>query len=149
MSARIATYFDYLMLRNRGVMIRNPDDEPVEALPTCSGVQVAAEIAGRWLLYFGLPDHLRAYADRGKSTPTYVTPTPYTPEEAIDYLYLPSAHLRRDQALLLDQAAIPLIQGPTWVAEGGGIQFFLPHGFTAEAIRVPGTATGHWAVNMR
>jgi hypothetical protein len=85
----------------------------------------------------------------GTDLPTYVTPTPYAPEETISWLFLPSARVPRTHVLLLDPAKIPLIQGPMWVAAGAGIQYVLPQGFPAQAIIVPGARGARWELEVR
>jgi hypothetical protein len=36
--------------------------------------------------------------------------------------------------MLIDPAAVDLIQGPRWVRGGDGIEYLLPHGFPSRAL---------------
>lgn len=115
-------------------------------LPVRSGRDVALELHGRLFVRYLVPAQAGRFRN-GSTDECYVTPTPYTPEEAVSWLLLPAARVPRDLALLLNPEDIPEVIGPVWVARGRGIQYILPGGFPESAILVPGT-TGHWEVTV-
>lgn len=117
-SSRIATLLDWNFLEfERKVRIAaSLDIDPdVEVRP---GTDIAEELAGRKLLRYLTPEQVGLFLD-GTDRSTYVTPTPYAPEETISWLFLTSPRVPRTHVLLLDPAKIPLIQGPMWVAGAG------------------------------
>ncbi|MGD9712701.1 MAG: hypothetical protein AB7V46_11605 [Thermomicrobiales bacterium] len=148
-SSRVATLLDWNFLEvERRVTIAGSLDVGPEIQPR-QGTLIAEELAGRKLLRYLTPDQVGLFL-AGTNRLTYVTPTPYAPEEMISWLFLPSPRIARTHVLLLDPAKIPLIQGPMWVAAGSGIQYVLPHGFPADAIIVPGAgAEARWELEVR
>jgi hypothetical protein len=98
-------------------------------------------------MHYVMPRNARAY-DRGRNEMCYVTPTPYSPEDAVIWLLLPAPDVPRTYAYFLDPACIDFIVGPVRAAPAAGIQYILPAGFTAEAIVVPGAPSGRWAVQV-
>lgn len=111
-------------------------------------MDVAREPAGKKLLHFVHPDKLGTFRN-GSTRETFVTPTPYAPDEAPSWLQMPAAWVHRTHLLILDPAYIPAIQGPVWVATGRGIQYILSFGFPAAAIIVPGAPSGAWEIEVR
>lgn len=109
------------------------------------GSEISAELGGRLLLRFLRSDQTALFLN-GSPGAHYVTPTPYTPEQAVFWLTLPDPLVPRTHLLFLDPARIPLVIGPMWVAWNRGIQYILPNGFSEEAIVVPGAPTGRWAI---
>ena len=93
--------------------------------PARPGTDIAAELAGRLLMRFLTTAQVGTLTN-GSTRQTYVTPTPYTSEEAVFWLNLPDPLLPRTHVLFLDPATIPLIIGPMWVAWNRGIQYILP-----------------------
>ena len=134
-AAFLATSLDELMLNGKIAAKGTPD----VALPIRTGDEVADELGGRMLLrYVCEPD------ETSKSTLTFVCPTPYSPEEALGYLALPSLRTPRKWVVVLNPRRIPNIQGPRWCAMGQGIEYLLPDGYTTAAIANPG-----WAIEVR
>jgi hypothetical protein len=108
---------------------------------------VAQELAGRLLMRFLKPDQTGAFIN-GSTRQHYVTPTPYTPEEAVIWLNLPESPVPRTHLLFLDPTEIPLVIGPMWVAWSRSIQYILPDGFPEAAIVVPGAPGGRWETRV-
>ena len=106
---------------------------PDDSLPLKSGRDVALELGGRYLLRYMLPHQVDQFRE-GSRARHFVTPTPYSPEDTVSWLYLPKPTGDRPFVLLLDPASIPSLQGPRWVRLGNGIEYILPQGFPREAI---------------
>ena len=134
---------DYEMLAASGTRVldalREREDE--DNLPRRSGAAVAGELVGRYLLRYVATDNERVLATRGK---VYLTPTPYSSDEAREWLGVPAPSRSRLWVVILRPAAIPWLQGPLWVFGGGGIQYILPDGYPREAVVVPGAPSGRW-----
>lgn len=133
-AARLATILDQEMLERRGVTIsaRVICDEQ---LPVKSGVEVFGELGGRFLVRYLLRESLSTCAS-GTDRPVYVTPTPYTPTDAVALLMLPSEDRPREHAMLIDPRYVDKIAGPRWVQGGFGIEYILPRGYQAEAVAI-------------
>jgi hypothetical protein len=131
-AARLATILDQEMLEGRGVEIASRVTPDVR-LPRKSGNEVFAELGGRLLVRYLLREALPT-ATRGTTKATYVTPTPYSPTDAIELLMLPAEDRHREHAMLLDPRKISEILGPRWVQGGFGIEYILPRGYTPKAI---------------
>jgi hypothetical protein len=117
------------------------EDEPDTALPFRTGRSVSVELGGRLLVrYLRLRDVVAPSAAQGSPKlgglfrPAWVTPTPFSPREAIAALALPFPRESRTHAVLLNPALIPLIQGPRRISCGTGIEYLLPQGYPAEAL---------------
>lgn len=112
-----------------------------------TGREVAAELAGRYLLRYLLPTQVGKFT-QGTHDPTYLTPTPLAPEETVPWLNLPSSQNPRPFVLLIDPARIPdgyPVLGPRWVYLGGGIEYFLPSGFPRDSVvDVGGSPNTKW-----
>ena len=132
---RLATMLDQEMLEVvRRVRIASrvtPDDSLANRL----GRDVAIELGGRYLLRYMFPYQVGQYA-QGSQDRHFVTPTAYSPEDAVSWLYLPKPTGKRPFVMLLDPAKIPYVRGPRWVRLGNGIEYLLPRGFPGEAVVV-------------
>jgi hypothetical protein len=146
-SGKLATLMDVLQLRRQGVSILAPMDVTRFPHPARPGADVARELGGRPLLRYLTPAQQGRFLD-GATERTYVTPTAYSPEEAIPYLLLPVPTVPRTLALILDPARITWVIGPMWAADGRGIQYILPEGFPRDAIIVPGAPGMRWEVSV-
>ena len=104
-------------------------------LPLRSGVDVAAELRGRYLLRYALYDQVDEFAE-GSHARHCVTPTPLGTADLVAFLALPSPTGLRTHVVALDPQAIPAIKGPRWVRGGPGIEYVLPHGFPKAALAV-------------
>ena len=140
-AARLATILDQEMLEGRGVEIASRIT-PDARLPKKSGEQVFAELGGRFLVRYLLKEGLST-AIRGTTKTTYVTPTPYSPTDAVELLMLPAEDRQREHAMLLDPRNIFVVLGPRWVQGGFGIEYILPRGYTPRAI-----ALRPWSLRM-
>ncbi|GAA2137828.1 hypothetical protein GCM10009760_18660 [Kitasatospora kazusensis] len=108
--------------------------------------EVARELGGRMFVHY-IPDYaLQSFAGREDLRwKMWVTPTPYSSEEAIDYLRLPFPHIPRRYVLLIDPRELdgPIL-GPKLVRQGGGsVEYLLPNGAPLKAV-----AEG-WMVRLR
>lgn len=140
-AARLATILDQEMLEGRGVEIASRITPDVR-LPKKSGESVFAELGGRFLVRYLLKEALPS-ATRGTARATYVTPTPYSPTDAVELLILPAEDRQREHAMLLDPRNVSVVLGPRWVQGGFGIEYILPEGYTPEAI-----ALRPWSLRM-
>lgn len=140
-AARLATILDQEMLEGRGVEIASRVT-PDARLPKKSGEEVFAELGGRFLVRYLLKEALQT-ATQGTTKVTYVTPTPYSPTDAVELLMLPAEDRQREHAMLLDPRKISEVLGPRWVQGGFGIEYLLPQGYTQEAI-----ALRPWSLRM-
>jgi hypothetical protein len=146
-SGKLATLLDMLQLRRQGVLIHPPADVAAVSPPRRPGAEVARELGGRMLVRYLTPAQQGRFL-AGTTEQTFVTPTAYSPEEAITYLVLPAPTVPRTLALVLDPTRIEWIIGPMWAADGRGIQYILPEGFPREAIIVPGAPGMSWEVSV-
>ena len=106
---------------------------PDAALLFKPGRDIALELGGRYLLRYMLAHQVGEYA-MGSTGRHFVTPTAYSPEDMISWLYLPKPTGKRPFVMLLNPAKIPIVQGPRWVRLGNGIEYILPQGFPREAV---------------
>jgi hypothetical protein len=113
-----------------------PFDTADADLPEWTGLEVAEHLGGRLLLRYVVPAQVGAFT-AGDGAVHYVTPTPYSPEEAISWLALPAPGVPREHALVLKPEEIDLIRGPRIVRWGGGLEYILPHGFSRDALHFP------------
>lgn len=133
-AARLATILDQEMLEGRGVEIASRIT-PDARLRVKSGTDVFAELGGRFFVRYLLKEALPS-ATQGTAKATYVTPTPYSPTDAVELLMLPAEDRSREHAMLLDPRNIEVIVGPRWVQGGFGIEYILPRGYRPEAIAI-------------
>ena len=130
-----------------GVRIHLPPRHDSDPPAARHGSDVMGELGGRFLLNYVAGWQVGRY-DRGRPERCWVTPTLYAPEDVTSYILPPVANETREYAYLLDPSKVALIEGPMWVAVGGGIQYVLPVGYPEEAIYVPDDPTGHWAIRI-
>jgi len=133
--SRLATMLDADMLGRHGTPIAPPGTPDVDLQRNYSktGNRVSWELGGRYLVRYLTVSQVTYFA-KGNETKrdellkkeNYVTPTPYSPEEAVAWLALPSPHELRYYALFLKPEIIPEIWGPRWVRMGGGIEYIVP-----------------------
>jgi len=141
-SSRLATMIDADMLARHGVSIA-PPGTPDNSLVRKTGILVSWELGGRFLLRYLLSSQLASLVTSAfLNRPHYVTPTPFSAEETIAWLALPSPNQPRPYVVLLKPASIPTIWGPRWVHLGGGIEYVLPNGFQQSDMVDVGTAPG-------
>ena len=131
----LAVTLDEEMLLNGGVSI-SPGTTPDHLLPSKTGVQVAAELGGRFLLRYLLATQIGVFHG-GSNKLHYVTPTAISPSNTVAVLALPAVSSARDYVMLLDPAKIVTILGPRWVRAGQGIEYLLPAGFPQSAMVLP------------
>ena len=132
---RLATVLDQEMLEVVRYVRIASRVTPDAALLFKSGGDIALELGGRYLLRYMMPHQVGQYA-MGSKDRHFVTPTAYSPEDAISWLYLPKPTGKRPFVMLLNPAKIPIVQGPRWVRLGNGIEYLLPQGFPREAVVV-------------
>lgn len=131
---------DAEMLARHGVSIA-PPGTPDASLPSKSGRRVAWELGVRYLLKYVFDWQIDVIT-KGTEKKQYVTPTPYSPEDVMTWLALPAPNQPRKYVLVLKAEAVRDIKGRRWIRFGGGIEFILPAGFSADAIADVGTSPG-------
>lgn len=129
----IATRLDEEMLAVRPAVVY-PSHPSLAAMPARSGPDVAAELGRRLLLRYLLRKQYRKFTTASTS-PQFVTPTPYSPTEAVSWLALPTP-ARRDFVLFLNPIHLSDVRGPRRVLLGGGLEYILASGFPAATIVV-------------
>jgi len=127
----LATRLDQKMIEQNCQI--SPASVPNDKLPIKSGITVSQELCGRYLVRYLLARDEGRF-QRGSNERHWVTPTPYSSEDAIMHLALRRTKKERRSTLLLDPVFIPEILGPRWVEWGDGIEYILPHGFPARAV---------------
>lgn len=148
-SSYIATALDAHFIEEvRGVTIMPAHRLGAPLPPARPGTDVAEELAGRLLVRYLTTLQVGAFTN-GSAGRTYVSPTPYSEEEAVGWLLLPAPLEPRTHLLLLKPEKIPWIIGPLWVAQGWSIQYILPDGFAADEIVVPGAPGANWELEVR
>src|SRR5215211_4018811 len=146
-SSRLATHLDAEHIR-----IRTPIaaiGTPLHALPRVNDLD--GQLGGRLLLRYLTADRVGTLLG-GVRHRQFVTPTGYAPGETISWLALPPAAGPRTFALLLKPAQLNDVRGPRWIQFGGGIEYVLESGFSADAIAdvAPGPiGAARWEVEVR
>jgi hypothetical protein len=143
--SRLATVLDVSMFLRNGVKRIYPPGTSLYSMIAAepSGVLNLPELlGGRYLLRY-LRAAVVGRVMTGTSDATYVTSTPYTPEESIAWLALPFTLQPRTHVVLLDPAQVtrPLpdgsprrVFGPRWVQFGSGLEYILESGYPDTAI---------------
>lgn len=147
--SRIATMLDVDMLAQNGATI-GPLSTPDSKLGVPTQIQLTQQLGRRYLLRYLLPFQVVYFANGTSGLPTsfvskthYVTPTPFSPEEAAAWLALPVPDQLRPYVVLLDPRLIPhtvKVAGPRWVRWGGGIEYVLDSFPTNAVVNI---GTGH------
>ena len=122
----------------RGVEIapRSTSDQDLSKHWNKTGEDVARELGGRYLLRYIQSHQVDMYL-QGSRELHFTTPTPYSPEDLVKCLSLPSPDCGRHLVMLLDPAKIGVILGPRWIRFGNAIEYVLPKGFTEDALAKP------------
>lgn len=126
-----------------------PVDADLSSLPRVANLP--DQLGGRYLLRYLLRSQLGTLTS-GTSDTQFVTPTPYAPEETISWLTLPPASGSREWVLLLDPNQLTNVYGPRWVRLGGGVEYILASGFSAEAVVDAATVpkgSARWEIEVR
>jgi hypothetical protein len=132
-ASRLATTLDQEMLGAHHVVIAS-HTTPDSQLPLKTGRSVASELGGRLLLRYLIPSQLGAFDSGSVGRQHWVTPTPYSPQDASVWLALWNGWVLRRFVMLLDPGFIPHIKGPRWIRFGHGIEYLLPNGFPQVAL---------------
>lgn len=146
-SSRLATHLDAEMLLRRVTIA--PIGTPLAALPIVGNL--AEQLEGRFLLRYLTADKVGTLLG-GVRHRQCVTPTPYAPGETISWLALPPAPGPRTFVLLLKPEELNDVRGPRWIQFGGGIEYILDAGFSADAIADVAPApvgTARWELEVR
>lgn len=136
---RLATSLDQEMLEvARDVQIAPAftSDEDLSDHWRKTGVRVAEELGGRYLIRYSTTDKNDEYKD-ARAGRFYTTPTPYSSKDTIDWLCLPHAGFARTYFSLFDPSKIHVILGPRWIRLGDGIEYVLSEGFEEDALVTP------------
>lgn len=153
--SRVATIIDadMIVLKHKRTIFSLGTSDDILKNHTRTGHDVATELGNRYLLKYlvdsdaalfvpGRENDLDDFLQKNRH---YVTPTPYSPEEAASWLVVPSPHLPRRYVLLLDPENIQEIWGPRWIRMGGGIEYIVPKGIlTRDHIVDVGLPAGKW-----
>jgi hypothetical protein len=139
----LATLLDVEMLLSRlGVTIYS-ESTPDAAMPRRPGHDVASDLGGRYLLrYLRTRDISNATPGSsplltGMDRKVWVTPTAYSPREAVRALALPFPKEPRTHVVLLKPENILWLQGPRRIAVGTGIEYLLPDGYPKDSLVLP------------
>jgi hypothetical protein len=132
LSSWLATFQDERTIGTAGAAVE-PRTTLLTALPEVSGVDVATMLGGRLLLRY-FPQQQLGVFKSGTAASVYATPTAMPVADLADCLGLPNPKLKREWAMLLDPAQIPVLKGPHWISLGEGIEFLLHNGFPQNAI---------------
>jgi hypothetical protein len=125
----------FLLRRRRDQIDRIwEEDVPLEEMPVRSGSEVADELAGRMLLRYVTEQHPPPADGRQ----VWLTPTPLGVVGAVELLHLPNQIAKRHWVLVIHPARLEQIKGPRRVIMGQGIEYYLPKGYTDEAVQAPG-----------
>lgn len=127
---------DVEMLEGVGLSIA-ASRTPLQRLGRYAGREIAERTGYRHVVRY-LRSHQVGVFHGGSDTPHFVTPTCYSPDDAVSFLALPAPNLPPSHVLLLETEQIPLMLGPRRVRCGDGIEFYLPTGFPAMAVVPPG-----------
>ena len=147
-NSRLATLLDEFMLVQASVGAIYPSGTLNAQMIPKDGAAVSNELGGRYLCRYLTP--VRAVQPlTATSMSTYVTPTPFTPNEAGRWLAVPAPTVLRTHVILIDPGQLSLAQGypilgPKWVRGGLGIEYVLPAGYPVNAIVPVGLPAGRW-----
>lgn len=139
--ARIATLLDVEMFKAGQILL--DEGHVLDMSSPRPGHEVSRELNGRCVLRY-LRRHQVGKFAYGTDDPQCVTPTAYTPRDAVQWLALPSPLDPPSFVLFIDIASVPKVLGPRRVRLGGGIEYVLPEGFPAQAVIHPG-----WEIEIR
>lgn len=120
----------FLLERRAG---QNPEIWPeklLNGIPTRTGPEIAKELAGRKLIKFALDQFEGARPGKG----SWVTVTPSCPKCAGVMFHLPRERIERHWAILVDAEKVGEIQGPRRCMIGYGFEYYLPKGYTEDAL---------------
>jgi len=161
-SSHLATLLDAEMLRRNGVkaIYHWVGWDQIIAEQGARGLDASKHFDGRFLLRYVRRSQQGRFTS-GSTGQTFVTPTPYAPEEAVSWLSLPFPGDPPALVLLLDPRELgyrdtgPIyrVYGPRWVPFGRGIEYLLYDGFPERAIVPvadgPGGRVGRWELEVR
>jgi len=147
-SSWLATMLDQEMLEVVQRAHIHPRRTPLDQMGPRDGATVAKELGGRYFLHYIQRYQVGRYTT-GRTGQTFVTPTPYSPEETIHFLTLPNPTQPREYVVLLDPKELRDVYGPRWTALGPGIEYILASGFDQKAIVASLGATPPWEILVR
>ena len=106
---------------------------PLVQMPPFQGNTLKTQLGGRYLVRYLRGDQVGNLVN-GIRTRQYVSPTPYSPGEAVKWLALPRPNCPPKFVLLLITDHLRNIRGPRYVLLGGGIEYILEDGFDKNAL---------------
>ena len=106
---------------------------PLVRMPLFQGNTLKTQLGGRYLFRYLRGDQVGKLGN-GIRTRQYVSPTPYSPGEAVKWLALPRPNFPPTFAIFLIPDCLRNIRGPRYVLLGGGIEYILEDGFDKNAI---------------
>jgi hypothetical protein len=148
-SGYLASQLDRDMLEGIGITIFHRST-PEEELPLVD--DVSQQIGHRYLLHCLVDEDATRYLD-GRPSACWVTPTAYSPEDAVFHLRLPRAERPRPYVLLLNPSRLTNVHGPRLCWSGTGVEYLLTSGFSRDALIDNATTSdprgSKWAVVVR
>jgi hypothetical protein len=118
------------MLKEHGAVAPTLSDAD---LPEKSGHQVFVEIGRRYLIRYVSRDGI-SLESMLKPSRKWLTPTPYSAEDALRYLALSFGVRQRDYYWLINPRYLPSVWGPRTVDGGLGIEYLILDGVPEEAL---------------
>jgi len=131
-SAWLATTLDLEQIQSRAGEIASHMVDVEDMIPR-TGLKVTEELGSRYVVRYLAPNQLTKFL-AGSAEPHWVTPTPYSSREAIDWLGLPFPKVKREYLLVLDLTKVQEVCGPAWIKLASGIEYYLPKGFPQDSI---------------
>jgi hypothetical protein len=130
--ARMATSLDHWMLKGHGVEAVASATRDAD-LPEKSGDQVFEETGRRYLIRYVPKDGI-SLESMLEPSPRWVTPTPYSAEDAVRYLALPFGERQREYYWLINPRYLRNVKGPRSIDGGFGIEYLIPEGVPEGAL---------------
>jgi hypothetical protein len=128
----MATSLDCWMLKEHDVEAAASTTLDAD-LPVKSGDQVFEEIGRRYLIRYVPKDGISLESMLAPSL-RWVTPTPYSAEDALRCLALPFGERQRKYYWLINPRYLRNVKGPRSVDGGCGIEYLIPEGVPEEAL---------------
>ncbi len=105
------------------------NEDCLSGMPSRTGAEVAAELAGRKLIRLTQDQFEPARVGQE----TWLTATPACPKCAGTIFHLPKQLVERTWAIPIEPAKVSEIQGPRRCIMGIGLEYYLPNGYDEDA----------------
>jgi hypothetical protein len=120
----------FMLDRRAGKVPEIWPENALTGMPTRTGTEIAAELAGRKLLRLTQDQHEGPRA----GVETWLTATTACPKCAGPVFHLPKQLAERSWAIPIEPAKVSEIQGPRRCIMGIGLEYYLPNGYEADAM---------------